>query len=186
MSQHPFFVLPGDKAEEIVTGLKGTIAGIHFITSGVARFSIQPKMKKKGAGIPEAIEADEHSCVILKEGKIPFQWPAPFEVRLGDKIRHLVTRVEGVVTKIDVSLNGCVHAEYLGAENNTTVYYRSPIHMIEIIGVGLPEEMIKLANIRLNEFMKLCEEEYAAAQAKRTDKDAPRPPGGPMNRVRLY
>jgi len=98
----------GVTARDKVSGFTGIVhSKIEFLTGNV-QFALQPPAKE--GVLPDTIGFDEHQLEEAPGASVPsIAPPADTGVKLGEKVKDIVTKFEGIATKRSTFLNGCVY-----------------------------------------------------------------------------
>jgi len=158
----------GMTVRDKVTGLKGTASLFAELLSGTRQIAIQPS--GKGTDYPEGRYIDDHLIEYIDDGVSRIVPPIDNSVtiRLGQKVRDIVSGFEGIAVEKLIYQNGCVHftVQPKGKMKEEIPESISLDHKrLEVAGVGILPKIAK-------------------AKPRRNTK---KPPGGPsrsMNSIR--
>lgn len=155
----------GHLAKDKVSGFTGIAVTQTDFLSGNVQFTLQPQVDEKGAEVPAQV-FDAHQMESL--GPVNtikvIAAPADTGIKLGEKVKDIVSTVEGIAIRRATFLNGCV---YYSVEIPTTAKKEGLEHFVEYqrlerVGAGV---LRKIAN-------KLVK-----------PVNGEKPPGGPAFRV---
>lgn len=98
----------GYTARDKVSGFTGVAhSRLEFLTGNV-QYSLQPPAKD--GVLPDLIAFDEHQLEEVPGAAVPsIAPPADTGVKLGEKVKDIVSQVEGIATRRVIFLNGCVY-----------------------------------------------------------------------------
>ena len=92
-------------AECRITGFKGTIIARREYINGSVQYALQPKITKKDDNyVSDAKTVDEGYILGPKD----VNEEVKFKFKCGDKVKNIINDFEGVVTKRQQWLNGCI------------------------------------------------------------------------------
>lgn len=129
----------GVTVEDMVTKMQGTVVSRSEHMTGMVQYGVQPQ--GDGKTIPESFDFDPHMLVVLDDGVSKHATPCPEpSIKLGVRAKDKVTEIEGVVTRLVFSLNGCVYGALVpkSTDKEHKILYLDHTRFIE-----LPEEPIK-------------------------------------------
>ena len=104
-----FKFAPGQKVEDLLTGVTGLISSSSLTAAGYNQHGVQPA-SKEGDGMPDAWHIDDIQLKLLSEGldnKKVFE--VDFKYTPESKARDTITNLKGTITRCLYYLNGCIH-----------------------------------------------------------------------------
>lgn len=101
----------GYKARDKVSGFEGVVHSKSEFLTGNVQYALQPPAKD--GALPDTIAFDAHQLEEIKGSKtVDFHEPEPealTSLRLGEKVKDMVTKFVGVAIRRVTFLNGCVY-----------------------------------------------------------------------------
>lgn len=102
-------IVIGCEVVDLTSGFKGIALSKHVQFNGNIRWSVQPQ-DKSGQKMLDAFTIDEAQLSVVGNGiSDRVTKPTPFNLRLGRKLKNVITGEEGVATEVAFYLNGCSH-----------------------------------------------------------------------------
>lgn len=95
----------GDEVKDLVSGFTGIAMTRHEYLNGCNRFTVQPKMDESHE-LPKAETFDEPQLELVAEGANRLGQGPASRVKVGDKVRDIISNYEGVVESRHVHLFG--------------------------------------------------------------------------------
>jgi len=102
----------GATVRDAMTGFTGTAMSRVELLGGNVQFAVQPKLAAdaKPGEFPDAVNIDHHLLDFVDVGLSPRATePPPVTVELGDKVRDIVTGINGIAVSRVTFLNGCIY-----------------------------------------------------------------------------
>ncbi len=108
----PRVVKLGNVVRDPVTGFTGTATQYVELLNGTVQFAVQPACGPNEPNkLPDAYSFDIHLLEFVEEGmEAKVTPPSPdVKIKLGDRVRDTITKLEGVTTQKTVFVNGCTY-----------------------------------------------------------------------------
>lgn len=160
----------GATVRDAITGFTGTASSRVDMMGGNVQFAVQPKLtsEAKPGEFPDAMNIDHHTLEFVDAGLSDrVTTPGPITVQLGDKVKDIVTGIEGIATSRVTFMNGCI---YYNVQQQKVLDKQTGIE-------GVPDVMF-VAQVRLETVKP------AVAAVKPAAKSASgKAPGGPATRA---
>jgi hypothetical protein len=100
----------GSTAVDKATGYKGIITAKVEMMNGNVQYSVIPKAKVGVGEYPAGIQLDGAQLDIVDDGISNVAVAPPtVNVKIGEKVKDIVTGMSGIVTSKTTFLNGCVY-----------------------------------------------------------------------------
>lgn len=102
----------GNLVKDAVSGFTGIACSRIELMNGNVQFSVQPQLTpdSKPGEYPDAMSIDFHSLEFVDERLAKtVTTPGPVTVQLGDKVRDIVTGIEGIAINRVTFINGCIY-----------------------------------------------------------------------------
>lgn len=104
-----FKFAPGQKVEDMLTGVQGIVSANVVLIEGYQQVQIQPK-SDTGKDIPDGWLVDDVQLKLIEGGlDVPKVYEVEFKYNVGDKVKDTVLGLVGIITKAVYYLNGCIH-----------------------------------------------------------------------------
>jgi hypothetical protein len=100
----------GSVVTDMATGYTGTVTGRVEFLNGNIQYSVIPKAKAGVGEYPAGVNLDGAQLKVTGKGISDTEvLPQPTNIKLGEKIKDIITGMSGIVTSKTVFLNGCVY-----------------------------------------------------------------------------
>lgn len=155
----------GSRIRDILSGVEGMAMSRTDCLNGNVRYALQPK-SENGVSLPDAFDFDYHNLEVIDPG-VSHRAVTPPEVniRLGDRVRDIVSGYEGIATAKLTHLNGCVYFSVVPPKSEKAMFTEAPG------GSSMPHERLRVCKTGG------LADEFSKAPATE------RPTGGPTTKV---
>lgn len=169
----------GRWVKDRVSGFEGVAVGINIHLNDMVQISIQPPVQPNAVTLPDSLGFDIQNIVY---GTPPEGWEQPVWTQptkewfdlgfdLGNKVKDIVTKDEGIVTQFAIMINGCLYVVFDMQKNDKNKSILPKNHhfvdwtRIEYVDDGITKKLQK----KMGEVFE-------------NSPDATRGPGGPVTK----
>jgi len=132
----------GSTVVDKATGYKGVVTAQVEMLNGNVQYSIVPKAKAGVGTYPEGIQLDGAQLEVIDEGISGVAAkPKTSEIKLGEKVKDIVTGLSGIVTSKTTFLNGCLYFMVSTKSDKKDLEMFIPLERTERQGVGISAKL---------------------------------------------
>jgi hypothetical protein len=158
----------GQKMKDVASGFKGIAMHKVEQLNGNVQYALQPKMAEGQLELPQSIFFDQHTLKTVDEGisLSVTKVPEPSTIKLGSRVKDIVSGAIGIATEKYTYLNGCEQFTVVTPidptkSESTGLHATIPAHRVRYVDEGILPEL------------KLI----------KADEKTGKPPGGPGMRI---
>jgi hypothetical protein len=134
----------GSTAVDKASGYKGVITAKVEMINGNVQYAIVPKAKVGVGEYPAGVQLDDAQLDIVDEGiSDTAATPMTSDIKIGEKVKDLVTGLSGIVTSKTTFLNGCLYLMVsVKSSEKKDVEIFIPVERAERQGPGISAKLI--------------------------------------------
>lgn len=139
----------GNRVRDMITGYTGIVTGQVEYLSGNTQFTLTPESKDDK--YPDSITLDYHTLEVVDkafEDKVTEQ-TFKSDVKLGNRVKCLITGAEGIATNKCTYMNGCssflITEQFVNTQTSSRQIIEEWIDQVKLklMGVGVAEQVKK-------------------------------------------